>query len=434
VTAEVAILNKLAVALAADSAVTVGQGGESKKVFNSADKLFELSTNQPIACMIFSGGQFMQAPLPVLIKDFRSVGKEADTVKEVANELLEHFQRFASTSPDEVKIAPIAELTWRVTDFLNDRFQEQLQLKVEALGTPDEDGEPVTPEKLIHKIWDQIVRLLERLATNWKDAAFLGEYPPEAEIRAAVNGALDGASFPVLDVYRERVIVVIEAALKKVSMFASSTGLVVAGFGKTELFPTLVHIDLFEPVLGILKYREIETVDIDRKGTRSRVMAFAQREMAERFLFGLDSSLKRKLTLFAKSTVAGIGEAILSGLTFSSPDEKAALSGAIQTAERSFVEEFDKTGLEAIRSESQEAVEGVVEFMPKQDLAEFAEALVNLSSLQRRVHSGFETVGGPIDVAVISKAEGLVWVKRKHYFPAELNARFFRRLGGNLDG
>lgn len=73
----------------------------------------------------------------------------------------------------------------------------------------------------------------------------------------------------------------------------------------------------------------------------------------------------------------------------------------------------------------------MVEFMPKQDLAEFAEALVNLSSLQRRVNSGFETVGGPIDVAVISKSEGLVWVKRKHYFPRELNFRFFDRVGGD---
>jgi len=86
--------------------------------------------------------------------------------------------------------------------------------------------------------------------------------------------------------------------------------------------------------------------------------------------------------------------------------------------------------METVRRESQQAVEDMVEFMPKQDLADFAEALVNLSSLQRRVTSGFETVGGPIDVAVISKAEGLVWVKRKHYFPAELNARFFNRLGG----
>ena len=86
--------------------------------------------------------------------------------------------------------------------------------------------------------------------------------------------------------------------------------------------------------------------------------------------------------------------------------------------------------METIRRESQEAVEDMVEFMPKQDLADFAEALVNLSSLQRRVHSGFETVGGPIDVAVISKSEGMVWVKRKHYFPRELNSRFFNRIGG----
>lgn len=65
--------------------------------------------------------------------------------------------------------------------------------------------------------------------------------------------------------------------------------------------------------------------------------------------------------------------------------------------------------------------------MPKPELARMAEALVDLTSIKRRVSSGYETVGGPIDVAVISKAEGLVWVKRKHYFPAELNERFFER-------
>jgi len=37
------------------------------------------------------------------------------------------------------------------------------------------------------------------------------------------------------------------------------------------------------------------------------------------------------------------------------------------------------------------------------------------------------TVGGPIDVAVITKGDGFVWVKRKHYFRAELNPRFMSR-------
>jgi hypothetical protein len=36
-----------------------------------------------------------------------------------------------------------------------------------------------------------------------------------------------------------------------------------------------------------------------------------------------------------------------------------------------------------------------------------------------------ETVGGPIDVAVISKGDGFIWIKRKHYFKSELNPQFF---------
>ena len=44
-----------------------------------------------------------------------------------------------------------------------------------------------------------------------------------------------------------------------------------------------------------------------------------------------------------------------------------------------------------------------------------------------------ETVGGPIDVAVISKGDGFVWVKRKHYFPADLNNHFFRNYFRGID-
>lgn len=43
-----------------------------------------------------------------------------------------------------------------------------------------------------------------------------------------------------------------------------------------------------------------------------------------------------------------------------------------------------------------------------------AEALVNLTKFRARMSvSQKETVGGPIDIAVLSKGEGFVWVKRK---------------------
>ena len=72
-------------------------------------------------------------------------------------------------------------------------------------------------------------------------------------------------------------------------------------------------------------------------------------------------------------------------------------------------------------------------FLPKNELSEMAESLVSLTSLKRKVTLQEETVGGPTDVAVITKGDGLIWIKRKNYFPAELNPTYFTRGhgGGN---
>ena len=59
-----------------------------------------------------------------------------------------------------------------------------------------------------------------------------------------------------------------------------------------------------------------------------------------------------------------------------------------------------------------------------------AEALINLTSLKRRVSPEEETVGGPTDVAVITKGDGMVWIKRKQYFPPELNHGYLARTYG----
>ena len=32
-----------------------------------------------------------------------------------------------------------------------------------------------------------------------------------------------------------------------------------------------------------------------------------------------------------------------------------------------------------------------------------------------------ETIGGPVEIAAITKHEGFKWVSRKHYYNAELN-------------
>ena len=57
-TAEIAILNRTAVALAADSIVTLA-GPKSSKTYDSAEKIFQLSRFQPIGLMIYNNALFM---------------------------------------------------------------------------------------------------------------------------------------------------------------------------------------------------------------------------------------------------------------------------------------------------------------------------------------------------------------------------------------
>ncbi len=52
---------------------------------------------------------------------------------------------------------------------------------------------------------------------------------------------------------------------------------------------------------------------------------------------------------------------------------------------------------------------------------------MSLTSLKRRVSFEQETVGGPVDVAIISKGDGFIWQKRKHYFETTLNPSYLNR-------
>ncbi|WP_221919078.1 hypothetical protein, partial [Vibrio cholerae] len=66
----------------------------------------------------------------------------------------------------------------------------------------------------------------------------------------------------------------------------------------------------------------------------------------------------------------------------------------------------------------------MIQHLPKNEMAYMAESLVNLTAFKRKVSNDSDTVGGPIDVAVISKGDGFVWVKRKYYFNNELNINY----------
>ena len=217
-------------------------------------------------------------------------------------------------------------------------------------------------------------------------------------------------------------------------MSPQKTGIVFSGFGEIEVFPTMIAFEIDGLFNGQIRLIETDRCDIDRNGKKAYVRPFAQKDMVDRFLHGLDDALREDIQYYCEETL----DTLLSSLVDSVCHESDAREDLLQktdTAKKAFLKGLSERAFLQFETRTRREIEDMVEFMPKPELAKMAEALIDLTSIKRKVTQGLETVGGPVDVAVISKNDGFVWVKRKHYFPSELNAGFLARTSvKNLKG
>ncbi len=201
-----------------------------------------------------------------------------------------------------------------------------------------------------------------------------------------------------------------------------SSGFVIAGFGEKEIFPTLVEHYTDGYIGNDIKIHQGQKADLSRSMSAS-INAFAQKDMVQSFMNGFDSDLFKTV---AVSFSEGLNESCFGVLEKygmkSKKTEKVRedIRMAVQKQVESFLDGFAD---HSKRNFSGPIVD-MVSLLPKDELANLAESLVALTSLKRRVSRGTETVGGAIDIALISKGDGFVWIKRKHYFRPELNPQF----------
>ena len=277
------------------------------------------------------------------------------------------------------------------------------------------------------RVYHDQIAVLHRLILAAPATELIGERHSTFDLDACLRSAIEEMPFEGGAEAKEAALALARLVLERRVPFSPSTGVVVAGYGSDDLFPTLVSYELFGVVEGQLRIHRTNHVDVDRNGTRARVIPFAQKEMVERFLYGLDERIERRITDFCKATIPTIRQKTLGRLEME-PEDLKSIEADMEESEAAVLTSLRDNAFEALREESRDEIEGMVEFMPKSEMGRMAEALVNLTSIKRRVSRGMETVGGPIDVAVIYQADGFVWVKRKHYFPSELNSRFFDRM------
>ncbi|AWI88464.1 hypothetical protein C0214_09510 [Methylobacterium sp. DM1] len=148
--------------------------------------------------------------------------------------------------------------------------------------------------------------------------------------------------------------------------------------------------------------------------------------MIDRFMHGIDPELYEFSQEIIKQSIEQISEELIAAFTGSTSTGTGLPAAVVSIIEKIKADQLKE--LEAYKQkEYTKPIFDMIRHMPKQELANMARALIELTSLKRKVSREQESVGGDVDVAVISKSEGFVWVKRKHYFPPELNSRFFAR-------
>jgi hypothetical protein len=229
--------------------------------------------------------------------------------------------------------------------------------------------------------------------------------------------------FEVTQEIKLKIKMVVYEILKRKETITNYTGLIFTGFGENEIYPQLIPINISMAIGSRLRYYIDDNSKVSISNhLRGAVRPFAQTDVIDTILQGIDPSLDEIYTQNFRKTFQKYNMAIVDIIDNSHPE----LADAIKNIDIEMV--IDKLGKMNNQIKQENYIiplMNAVSSLSKEDLAEMAESLIYLTYLKRRITFAEESVGGPVDVAVISKGDGFVWIKRKHYFRPELNQHFF---------
>ena len=421
-TAEIVIMNKTAVALATDSAVTIEQQ-EDKKIYNSANKLFTLSKYHPVGIMIYGSVTFMGIPWETIIKIYRSkLGKQKfNTLEEYTGNFIDFLDNGNPLFSDSEQEAYLRGTIFRYF------YQIKKEIFEEVRSTIDDDGR--IEDSQIERITYEVI---ERHHDLWNTSDLLPSIP-KTHIKDIINkygSIIDEVKnemfgeLPISKKSSEQLNEISASTFSKNRFPPSLSGVVIAGFGEKDVFPCRKSFLLDGIVNDRLKYIEDSGIDI-RSDNRASISAFAQNEMVKTFMNGIDPVYSEYTRNYLYKIFDKYPDVIVKRIPNLSESERKDIRENLKQESNGLFKDYQEWGDNYRRQYHVNPIMDMVAVLPKDELAAMAESFVHLTSFKRKITMGAETVGGPIDVAIISKGDGFVWIKRKHYFTPELNPHFF---------
>ncbi len=417
-TAIVGVLNRQGAAFAADSAAThIG----THKITNHANKIFSLSKYRPVAIALYNNLSFMGVPWETIIKCFRQ--KLGDTSYGTMHEYIKAFWDYLKS--DVMPRWP--DLQRSNLALFSESFFKQIvnEAKNDVGGTIDKNDHAPFFSALLAKM--DLYEKAYAARPVCEDLISYTENDINNYIRTKIDSLLN--SLTVLSGcppnLREKFLSSMLSILKgNDNAYTPFTGLIFWGFGEDDFYPSYYEYNLSISFDNRLKYFLVKYDEIEK--SIASIASFAQTDMAVTLMRGISPDLSEAHYKFYEQSVNEFKNELL--IQLGKANAPQALLDVVNAVDVASKAKTYRDGIEnLIKTNHTGKLVEAISYLSKEDLAEIAENMVSMTYLNRRFTSQQETVGGPVDVAVITKGDGLVWIKRKHYFDASINQQYFER-------
>lgn len=410
----VCIINRNGIALAADSA---GTYSGNKMFYNSMNKVFSLSRKYVYGAITYGATAIYNVSIDQVLKEFRAY---LDNREEICDffEVLPLFEEFVCHNNAYYKF-DIAE-------------QAGCRELIKELVV--EWGNRIKAVALSENAENEIKSILIEMKTTISNLRRINKYDISSYIKDAYNEYFNevvGIVVPELnglttckEEFWRYICEYFNLSLRH--EIENATGLFFAGYGKQDAFPKFIHIELYKVIGGHVKFKLIE--QYAESNNHAKIVPLAQPDVILTFCKGISSTfinyIPQKVEVLISTKIDALPDSF-------SDEQKEILKAQFSSSKTEIATALAGT----IQSNYVNPILNSVQLIPLPEMAFLAESLVNLTSLKRTfaIDGNQQTVGGPTDVAVLSKGDGLVWIKRKLYFDKQINPNYVLKLQGSLD-
>ena len=405
----VCIINRNGIALAADSA---GTYTGNKMFYNSMNKVFSLSRKYIYGAITYGATTIYNVSIDQVLKEFRSY---LDSKEERSDffEILPLFEEFISENNVYYKF--------------DSAEREHCESLIKELVV--EWGNKIKSVAFGNDAENQINDILNELQGKISDSLKIDNYNVSNYIEETYSDYFNSVInmiVPELNgftVQKDRLwgYICNYFNLSLAIETSHALGLFLAGYGQMDSFPKFIHIEVYRGVGGKVKDKLIE--QYEESNNHAQIVPLAQRDVILTFCKGISNTFINYIPQKVESIISNKIDSLPP--TYSD-EQKNELRSIFASSKF----EIESAITATIQNENVIPILNSVQLIPLPEMAFLAENLVNITSLKRTfsIDGNQQTVGGPTDVAVMSKGDGFVWIKRKLYFDKQINPNYLRKL------